>query len=55
MILEGKCGAFNPVLLDALKELQQEIDETLRKGDAGDGERVFGSDKEIVRELEINY
>lgn len=55
MILEGKCGAFNPVLLDALKELQQEIDENLRKGDAGDGERVFGSVKEIVRELEINY
>lgn len=55
MILEGKCGAFNPVLLDALKELQQEIDENLRKGDAGDGDRVFGLVKEIVRELEINY
>ena len=55
IILEGKCGAFNPVLLDALKELQQEIDENLRKGDAGDGDRVFGLVKEIVRELEINY
>lgn len=26
MILEGKCGAFNPLLLECLSELSEEIE-----------------------------
>ena len=36
MIIEGKCGAFNPILLDALKELEEDIKESLRKSDEGE-------------------
>ena len=31
MILRGECGAFNPILMDALKELAAEIEENLAR------------------------
>ena len=31
MILNGECGAFNPLLLECLVDIQGELQETLRK------------------------
>lgn len=31
MILDGKCGTFNPLLLDCLLEVQDQIAETLAR------------------------
>lgn len=53
MILEGKCGAFNPVLLDALKALQGEIQEALKKGEHPNSSRAVEAARDIMRELKM--
>lgn len=54
MILTGKCGAFNPILLDALEHLQDQIQEALQVCTVPNQERTAGAAREIMEEME-NY